>query len=53
MKFIKRLLKNLAAYFQPKTEDLTYEEFINLEGKKFPNQQQKRDRTLLMRPRHW
>lgn len=55
MKLIKRLLKKICERIQPKTEDLTYDEFIHLEGKKFQQKKQQEDnaRFLHIRPGSW
>ncbi len=34
-------IKNVLKKFKPKQKDMTYEEFINLEGKKFPSSEAK------------
>jgi hypothetical protein len=52
---MKRLLKKICERIQPKKEDLTYDEFIRLEGKKFSGQKPQEDsrRNMYIRPRDW
>ena len=42
-------IKSLLKKFNPKQKDMTYDEFINLEGKKFPRSEEKnlQDKTNL------